>query len=88
MDHPSVLTYNKNQSPVVFFDDFGDSGLIFELNYWIAVERPIDLKRVSSDLRFEINKLFKAEGIQIPFSQRDVHIKEPLKLEWEKGPVK
>ena len=42
-DHPRVLTYNKNQSPVVFFKDFGDSGLIFDLNYWIAVKRPIDI---------------------------------------------
>ena len=80
-DHPNVLTYSKNQSPVVFFDDFGDSGLIFELNYWIAIERPIDIKRVSSELRFEIKKLFKAKGIQIPFPQKDVHIKEPIKVD-------
>ena len=84
-EHKSVLTYNKNQSPIVFFDDFGDSGLIFELNYWIAVERPIDIKRVSSDLRFEIKKLFEKEGIVIPFSQRDIHIKEPVKVEWDKS---
>ena len=84
-DHPSVLTYNKKQSPIVFFSDFGDSGLIFELSYWIAVERPIDIKRVSSDLRFAIKKLFKEEGIQIPFSQRDLHIKEPVQVEWKKN---
>ena len=84
-DHPSVLTYNKNQSPVVFFSDFGDSGLIFELSYWIAVHRPIEIKKVASDLRFEIRKLFKAEGIEIPFSQRDLHIKEPVKVEWDKN---
>ena len=83
-DHPNVLTYNKNQSPVVFFDDFGDSGLIFELNYWIAVEMPIDIKRISSELRFEIKKLFKAKGIQIPFPQRDLRIKEPLKVDLRK----
>jgi len=84
-DHSSVLTYNKKQSPVVFFSDFGDSGLIFELNYWIAVETPIDIKCVSSDLRFVIKKLFKDEGIQIPYSQRDLHIKEPVQVEWNKG---
>ena len=84
--HKSILTYNKNQAPIVFFDDFGDSGLIFELNYWIAVEKPIDIKRTASDLRFEIKKLFKEEGIEIPFPQRDLHIKEPLQLEWSKTP--
>ncbi len=86
-DHESVLTYNKNQSPIVFFDDFGDSGLIFELNYWIAVSRPIDLKRVASDLRFAINRVFKEENITIPFIQRDLHIKEPVKVEWSKDKV-
>ncbi len=84
-DHKSVLTYNKAQSPIVFFGDFGDSGLLFELNYWLIVESPMDIKRVASDLRFEINNLFQKEGIQIPFSQRDIHIKEPVKVEWEKA---
>ena len=85
-DHKNVLTYNKDQGPIVFFTDFGDSGLIFELSYWIAVNRPIDIKKVASDLRFEIKKLFKEEGIQIPFIQRDLHIKEPVKVEWQKDP--
>lgn len=80
-DHKSVLTYNKDQNPIVFFEDFGDSGLIFELNYWIAVNRPIDLKKVATDLRFEIDKVFRKEGINIPFSQRDIHIKEPVQVE-------
>ena len=84
-DHKNVLTYDKNQSPIVFFDDFGDSGLIFELNYWIVVRRPIDLKKIASDLRFEIKRLFKEEGIHIPFSQRDIHIKEPVRVEWSKS---
>ena len=75
-DHKSVLTYNKDQSPIVFFSDFGDSGLHFELCYWIAMNFPLDLKIVASELRFEINRLFKEEGIRIPFPQRDVHIKK------------
>ena len=83
-DHKNVLTYNKDQNPIVFFEDFGDSGLIFELNYWITVNRPIDLKRVASDLRFEIDKIFREEAITIPFSQRDIHIKEPVKVEIHK----
>lgn len=84
-NHGSVLTYNKNQIPIVFFKDFGSSGLIFELNYWIAMERPFDLKRVASELRFDIQKRFKAEGIVIPFTQRDIHVKEPIKVELTKS---
>ena len=78
-----VLTRNKNQVPIVFFDDFGDSGLIFELSYWITVNRPIEMKKIASDLRFEIKKKFKEQGIEIPFSQRDLHIKEPVQVQWE-----
>ena len=80
-DHKSVLTYNKDQSPIVFFSDFGDSGLHFELCYWIAMHFPLDLKIVASELRFEINRLFKEEGIRIPFPQRDIHIKEPVPVD-------
>ena len=77
-DHEKVLTYNKNQMPVVFFSDFGDSGLLFDLSYWIVVYRPLEMKRVASELRFEVRKLFKEEGITIPFQQTDIHVKEPL----------
>ena len=77
-DHEKVLTYNKNQMPIVFFSDFGDSGLLFELSYWIVVYRPLELKKVSSELRFEIRKTFQEEGITIPFQQTDIHVKEPL----------
>ena len=83
--HKNVLTDNKSQRPVAFFEDFGDSGLIFELNYWIVVRHPIDLKRVASELRFAINRTFIEEGITIPFSQRDLHIKEPVKVEIKQG---
>ena len=81
-DNKQILSYNKNQIPIVFFEDFGDSALIFRLSYWIAVHTPLDIKQVSSDLRFEINKLFKDENIIIPFNQSDLHIKEPLKVQW------
>ena len=85
-DHKSILTYNKDQSPIVLFSDFGNSGLHFELYYWIAINHPLDLKKVGSELRFEINKLFKEEGIKIPFPQRDIHVKEPIKVDWSNRP--
>lgn len=82
-DNKQILTYNKDQMPRVFFEDFGDSALVFRLSYWIAVSSPFDIKQVASDLRFAINQLFKEGGITIPFSQRDLHIKEPLQLQWD-----
>ena len=83
-DHEKVLTYNKNQIPIVFFSDFGDSGLLFELSYWIVVYRPLEIKKVASELRFEIKKTFREEGVNIPFNQTDIHVKEPIRIEQQK----
>lgn len=55
------------------FVDFGDSALIFELLFW-SKSRFI-IEEIKSQLRFSINKKFIENGIQIPFPQRDLHIK-------------
>ena len=58
--------------PTVLFDDFGDSSLDFKLV--ISIANSFHTPLVTSDLRFEINKLFKEHQISIPFPQRDVHL--------------
>lgn len=58
--------------PVVFFKNFGDSSLNFELHFWLLDTWQTEL--VKSDLRFVIDKLFRENNIQIPFPQRDVHL--------------
>jgi small-conductance mechanosensitive channel len=57
----------------VQFTDFGDSSLDFALVFWVpdALFRP----RVASDLRFAIDAAFRREGIEIPFPQRDLHLR-------------
>ena len=59
--------------PEVRLDDFGDSSLAFVLMVWIADPR-LDL-RISSELRFAIDAAFSAAKIEIPFPQRDVHVR-------------
>lgn len=57
-------------SPIVFFKGFGDSALNFEL---VAIINDVDkVKAVTSDLCFEIDEVFRKEGIHIPFPKRDV----------------
>ena len=63
---------SKRPSPSVFFNDFGDSALMFELYFWVTNTWEIEITK--SDLRFTIDKLFRENGIQIPFPQRDVHL--------------
>lgn len=67
--HPKVL---KNPSPIVLFNDFGDSALEFELMF--AINRSFESNFVKSDIRFAIQAAFKDRNIEIPFPQRVVHL--------------
>jgi len=68
--------------PVVLFDDFGDSSLVFEAQFWILMKRPSDRRRALSTVRFRIDELFRENGIVIAFPQRDVHLDslQPLQV--------
>lgn len=58
----------------VIFIEFGDSSLNFELRVWTTqqVQTPMRLK---SDLYFAIFEAFREHKIEIPFPQRDLHIR-------------
>ncbi len=59
--------------PVVLFREFGDSSLNFELRVFLhSVDSRLS---VISELNFAIDKAFRKEGIEIPFPQRDLHVK-------------
>ena len=68
-EHPSVLSHPATS---VYFKDFGDSALLFELRVFIRNIR--DIYDVSTDLRLMIWDRFKDEKIEIPFPQSDLHI--------------
>lgn len=70
-EHPDVL---HDPAPDVIFRDFGDSSLDFELRVWTVqqVQTPALLK---SDLYFAIFESFRSAHIEIPFPQRDLHIR-------------
>ena len=70
ISHPKVM---KRPGPFVRFADFGDSSLDFELFFWSKEMAAID--DVRSDMRFEIDRLFRENNIEIPFPQRDVWLK-------------
>lgn len=61
-------------APFVRFQNFGDSSLDFQIFFWSA--ETFEVENLKSDLRFSINQEFINHGIQIPFPQRDVHIKK------------
>jgi len=72
--HPSVL---KNPKPLVLFTDFADSSLNFKLIFTLNDSFQSAIPK--SDIRFEIDRLFRENNVTIPFPQRDVHLFEQQK---------
>jgi len=64
---------SNSPKPFVRFKDFGDSSLDFHLIFWTT--ETFGVENIKSDLRYKINAEFKSQGVQIPFPQRDVHLK-------------
>ncbi len=63
----------KEPAPLAIFTGFGDSALNFELRFWIS-----DISQVlvmKSDVTTAVNNTLVAAGIEIPFPQRDLHLR-------------
>ena len=69
-EHPDVL---DEPAPEVWFNEFGDSSLNFELLIWIS--SPRIRKRVTSDINYAIEAAFREHGVEIPFPQQDVYVR-------------
>lgn len=69
--HNGILS---DPAPDVFFTEFADSSLNFTLTGWTHsyIDRPNSLR---SEVNYAIHEVFKENNIEIPFPQRDVHIK-------------
>lgn len=70
--HPRVLT---EPAPMVLFTDFANSSLNFKLWVWTLLEYGLTTE---TDIRFEIDRLFRERNIEIPFPQSDLHIRSGL----------
>ena len=68
-DHKSVL---DDPPPLVLFTDFGDSSLNFKLIF--TLDDSFIAAIPQSEMRFEIDRLFRENNVTIPFPQRDIHI--------------
>jgi small-conductance mechanosensitive channel len=68
----SQRTILKSPKPFVIFEDFGDSALIFAVNFYITDS--FTDPRVKSEVRYKIDAEFKKHKISIPFPQRDIHL--------------
>jgi small-conductance mechanosensitive channel len=69
-EHQNVLA---DPPPSVSFLSFGESALNFSLFFWVS--DPTLRFRVKSDLNFRINDLLQEHGVEMPFPQRDLHLR-------------
>ena len=63
----------RNPRPAVEMSRFGDSSLDFMLHVW--TERIRTLPALVSSLNRGVDRAFRQNSIQIPFPQRDIHIR-------------
>ncbi|MEK9679743.1 MAG: mechanosensitive ion channel domain-containing protein [Rhodospirillaceae bacterium] len=64
----------ETPDPYCLLRGFGDSSIDLELRVWIS-DPHNGVANVSSEVLFEVWRAFKESGIEMPFPQRDIHIK-------------
>lgn len=70
-EHKEVYSQNPPRARLV---NFGESSLDFELLFWSS--NMFRIRNIQSDIRRTIVKNFELNHVQIPFPQRDVHLKK------------
>ena len=78
--HPQIL---KDPGPSVVFMGFGPDSIDFEIRAFMKDVGYV--LAIKSDMNYEIAEAFDKEGIEIPFAQRDINIKnfESLKAAFD-----
>jgi len=74
-EQPQVL---RHPHPEVLHLGFGDSS--WNMRLWAWVDSPQGRRRVKSDIHCAIIKKFRSHQVEIPFPQRDLHVRTPLPL--------
>jgi small-conductance mechanosensitive channel len=74
-----IVLHMPKRKPEVWLVNYGDSALVFQLLVWVSragVQRP---ERVRSSVLWELETQLREHGIEIPFPQRDLHLRSDFR---------
>jgi small-conductance mechanosensitive channel/glycine cleavage system regulatory protein len=69
-NNPDIL---DTPEPIFLFREFGESSLNFDVRFW--TDSADTWLQLQSNVTVEINNAFNNAGIEIPFPQRDLHLR-------------
>jgi len=78
-----ALTHMPDREPQIRLVNFGDNALEFTVLFWVSrqgVRRP---GRTRASFMWELETLLVENGVEIPFPQRDVHVKSDFRASLE-----
>ncbi|AWI74843.1 potassium transporter KefA [Parazoarcus communis] len=76
------------REPEAWLVGFGDSSLDFELVVWVNHDLAMSPARTQARYLWEIDSALRAAGIEIPFPQRDLHVRSgTLSVDLKGGPA-
>ena len=64
----------KSPAPNVLVISFGESAIELEMRFWIA-DAQNGVHNIKSEVLYEVWRLFRQEGIQIPYPKRDLYVR-------------
>jgi small-conductance mechanosensitive channel len=70
-----TLTNDGARAPQVWMTGFGDSSLNFELVVWLNAEATRRVGAVTSAYYWALHTALEKHGVELPFPQRDLHVK-------------
>ncbi|MGJ8676682.1 MAG: mechanosensitive ion channel family protein [Akkermansiaceae bacterium] len=73
----SITRVLKTPQPSCLLMGFGDSSIDLQIRFWIN-DAPQGVSNVRSEVLLAVWKAFRDKGIEIPFPQRDIHIKSGI----------
>ncbi len=67
----------KSPQPTVVFTKFGESSLDFELVYWLRIDLDYGIRRIGSEMRYQILEALNQNQISVPYPHREIIFRAP-----------